>query len=182
MANSWHKYADPEDATLGIGGTFDNATLKARQDSGYYNEMDTPEELVARVRWKMASVSKEAAEKGQAIIDFLATDSIDDLTAGMAEWAPTLEEYRANRKEEWQKKFDAFSEAANHILPDSVKEELDNDFHAVLDQGGKNETKTERPGLFKYMLAFMGKFVPKDKVEVKVEETVEREEVLVGRV
>lgn len=148
------EWGGPEDG-VALGATYDAATLDQRVRSGYYNELDTPEELLARVRGKLAECTDpNDTAIGQSIVDTLKFDGELGLSEEQRAWVPKPLTY-AERRTTLEAKIQPMLDTVDASLPKELAEEIDNDFEHLVDAGGTGPLPTTRPGLFKRLMSWM---------------------------
>jgi hypothetical protein len=156
LANGIKFSTDPEDAGLGMGSTYDNAVLDQRVGDGYYNDLDTPEEMLARVRRKMAGSSDRCdARMGDSIIEVFQIYGMTGLSSEQKAWIgqPVSGPKRRRMLED---KIGPQLEVIGRSIPDDMVQELDNEFQALLDgKHGTNKNPTKRKGLLGKVMAWL---------------------------
>lgn len=164
---------------VAVGPTYDDHTLNQRITSGYYNDLDTPEEMLTRVREKLAlSNDLDGQRIGNSIIETMKLEGLHGLTLEQLNWIPKAQTYAARRAALEAKiapKLATFAKQFEAENPELAKE-IDDDFAAMLDHGGRGKTPTTRPGLFKKLINWMW---GKEQEEPVMIEIVEPEKVLV---
>lgn len=149
----WSDHED--DASLGIAGGYTDEQINQRIADGVYDEMDTPEVILKRVRRKMAESTSKADELiGQEIIDILAFEGMGALEAGHIAWIPEPDDYVSSRTALEEKITPKLKEIAKTV-PQEIADRIDDDFHFLLDSGGKGDKPTERTSLLKRLVAWL---------------------------
>lgn len=148
---------DPEDVTLSIGPTYSNAELARRVEEGHYRDSDTPEEMYGRVRAERDRYFQGSPEYNgyDEVLKVLEIDGILGLKPEHKAWIPPAETYAQRRSKLEQKVSEGLSNIRESVT-DEVAKELDNDFEALMDEGGTNDKPTTRKSLLSKMMVWMG--------------------------
>jgi hypothetical protein len=159
LANGIKFSTHPEDAGLGMGSTYGNADLDQRTRDGYYNDLDTPEDMLGRVRRKMAGCAgrcdSEGIRMGDSIVEVFEIHGMMGLSAEQKAWIPKSQSYAERRKALEAKIAPQLAKVAASV-PESMAKELDDEFQVLLDgKHGTNKNPTKRKGLLGKAMAWL---------------------------
>jgi len=146
------EFGDENDGTP-LEPTFDNDVLLFRQAQEYYGDMETPEETLGRVRTKLKTASGASQVIGQSIVETLATDGMNALTAEQLAWIPPYVPFskrRAALELQVGAKLAGIEEA-----PAAIAADIDNTFQTLMDDGGRGKAPTTRKLLFRRLMEWL---------------------------
>lgn len=168
VANGIEVSMDPGDANLGISAGYTDAQIDQRIKDGVYNNMGTPEEMLARVRVKLMSCGSHIDKAIAAeIIDILGIHGMGGLKEYHLAWIPKSKNYK-QRRADLKVKITPGLKAIDAGMSDELKAGVDNDFEYLMeDGGGTGKTPTNRKGLYTKLMDWM--HGPEEKVVEHVE-------------